>query len=445
MALELRSIKGTQDVLPQDSWKWQFVERQFLDTAALYGFSEIRIPTFEDKNLFIRSVGDTTGVVQKEMYTFTDQEGRELALRPEGTAGVNRAVVESGLIHGALPLKLSYILSCFRAEKPQAGRLREFHQLGMEVLGPASPAADAELIAFVSEFLARLGLQNISLEINSIGCPSCREGYHRALKAYFSAREEELCPTCRERLGRNPMWVLDCKNPTCQDIASEAPQGLDFLCGGCASHFEGLKRRLDVLNIPYAVNPRMVHGLDYYTRTVFEFVSADAGAQGTLCSGGRYDGLVKSLGGPDQPGIGCAMGVERLLMALEAQDAALPQPAVCDLYIASVGEEAGIRAMRLAADLRGEGFFPETDLMDYSLELQMKYAGKLGARFSMALGEKELQQNRAAIKNMATGETREVALDSEAVSRFLYDTELDKITGSLDIGALEGLMGGLTL
>ena len=319
MALEIRSIKGTQDVLPADTYKWQFVERLFLDTAKLYGFNEIRIPTFEDKSLFIRSVGDTTDVVQKEMYTFTDLGGRELALRPEGTAGINRAVIESGLINEALPVKLCYNLSCFRAEKPQAGRFREFHQLGMELFGSHSPAADAEVISFVNDFFAALGLSNISLEINSIGCPNCRKHYHAALKEYFEARKADLCDTCLTRLDKNPLRILDCKSPVCKEIAKDAPIGLDYLCDDCKEHFEGLKKRLDALGIAYTVNPRIVRGLDYYTKTVFEFVSGDIGAQSTVCGGGRYDGLIKSLGGADQPGIGYAMGVERLLMVLESR------------------------------------------------------------------------------------------------------------------------------
>lgn len=444
MALEIRSIKGTQDVLPADSWKWQFVERQFLDSAALYGFAEIRVPTFEEKGLFIRSVGDTTDVVQKEMYTFTDQGGRELALRPEGTAGVNRAVIESGLINGALPLKLSYLLSCFRAEKPQAGRFREFHQLGMEVFGSQSPAADAELISFVSDFFGRLGLSDISLEINSIGCPKCRPNYHKALKEYFSARKDELCDTCKDRLERNPLRILDCKCPACKEVAKDAPIGLDHLCEDCAAHFDGLKKRLDALQIGYTVNPRIVRGLDYYNRTVFEFISGDIGAQSTVCGGGRYDGLLKSLGGPDQPGIGYAMGMERLLMVLEAQGIELPEPAVCDLYIASMGEDASIKAMEIAADLRAEGFFPESDIVGRSLKAQMKYADKIGARFSMVLGDSELEKGVGVIKNMTTGETSEVSLDGDSVSKFLYDVELEKINGSFGMSGLEGLLGQMS-
>lgn len=433
MALEIRSIKGTQDVLPSDTYKWQFVERLFLDTAKLYGFNEIRIPTFEDKSLFIRSVGDTTDVVQKEMYTFTDLGGRELALRPEGTAGINRAVIESGLINEALPVKLCYDISCFRAEKPQAGRFREFHQLGMELFGSHSPAADAEVIAFVSDFFNILGLTNISLEINSIGCPNCRKNYHAALKEYFEARKADLCDTCLTRLDKNPLRILDCKSPVCKEIAKDAPIGLDYLCDECREHFEGLKKRLDALGIAYTVNPRIVRGLDYYTKTVFEFVSGDIGAQSTVCGGGRYDGLIKSLGGADQPGIGYAMGIERLLMVLEAQGIQIPKPSPCDLYIASMGENASVFAMKLASDLRNEGFAAESDLIGRSLKAQMKYADKIDAKYSMVIGDDELAAGKAKVKNMSTGETHELDLNGD-LSKFFYDQELAELSDSFGTG-----------
>ena len=433
MALEIRSIKGTQDVLPSDTYKWQFVERLFLDTAKLYGFNEIRIPTFEDKSLFIRSVGDTTDVVQKEMYTFTDLGGRELALRPEGTAGINRAVIESGLINEALPVKLCYDISCFRAEKPQAGRFREFHQLGMELFGSHSPAADAEVIAFVSDFFNTLGLTNISLEINSLGCPNCRKNYHAALKEYFEARKADLCDTCLTRLDKNPLRILDCKSPVCKEIAKDAPIGLDYLCDECREHFEGLKKRLDALGIAYTVNPRIVRGLDYYTKTVFEFVSGDIGAQSTVCGGGRYDGLIKSLGGADQPGIGYAMGIERLLMVLEAQGIQIPKPSPCDLYIASMGENASVFAMKLASDLRNEGFAAESDLIGRSLKAQMKYADKIDAKYSMVIGDDELAAGKAKVKNMSTGETHELDLNGD-LSKFFYDQELAELSDSFGTG-----------
>ena len=438
MALEIKSIKGTADVLPSDSYKWQFVERKFLDTAQKYGFGEIRVPTFEDKRLFIRSVGDTTDVVQKEMYTFTDQGGRELALRPEGTAGVNRAVIENGLINGALPVKLSYAISCFRAEKPQAGRMREFHQLGMELFGASSrrPTPRSSPCGRVlppprhPEHLPRNQLDRLQ---------ECRKNYHAALKSYFEARKDRLCDTCLERLDKNPLRILDCKNPDCKEVAKDAPVVLDYLCDDCRAHFEGLKKRLDALGVPYTVNPRIVRGLDYYVRTVFEFVSSDLGAQSTVCGGGRYDGLIKSLGGPDQPGIGYAMGVERLLMVMKAQGIEIPAPAPCDLYIGSIGEEASVEALRLCGILRGEGFSAECDIVGRSVKAQMKYADKIGARFSMVLGDNELAEKKATVKNMATGENAEVTLDGDGLKQYLYGAELEALSDPLK-DTLTGLL-----
>ena len=436
MALEIKSIKGTQDVLPSQSYKWQFVERLFLDTARLYGFKEMRTPVFEETRLFTRSVGDTTDVVQKEMYTFTDKGGRDLTLRPEGTAGINRAVLQSGLINEALPVKVSYNISCFRNEKPQAGRFRQFHQLGVEMFGSASPSADVEVISFVNDFFAILGIQGLSLEINSIGCPTCRKEYHAALKQYFESKKDELCETCLARLDKNPMRILDCKSPICKEIAKDAPVVLDYLCDDCKAHFEGLKKRLDALNIAYVVNPRIVRGLDYYNKTVFEFVSGDIGAQSTVCGGGRYDGLLKSLGGNDQPALGFAMGIERLLMVVEAQGVEIPAPQACDLYIASIGEEASIRALQLVTDLRNEGFYAECDTMGRSVKAQMKYADKIKAQFSMVLGENELAENKANIKNMETGESCEIALD-ESLVKFLYDDQIKKMTEALSMDEIE--------
>ncbi len=430
MALEIKSIKGTQDVLPSQSYKWQFVERLFVDTAKLYGFKELRTPVFEETRLFTRSVGDTTDVVQKEMYTFTDKGGRDLTLRPEGTAGINRAILQSGLINEALPQKVCYNISCFRNEKPQAGRFRQFHQLGIEMFGAASPSADVEVISFVNDFFAILGIQGISLEINSIGCPECRKNYHAALKEYFSSRKDDLCETCLTRLEKNPMRILDCKSPVCKEIAKDAPVVLDYLCDDCKEHFDGLKKRLDVLNIEYTVNPHIVRGLDYYNKTVFEFVSGDIGAQSTVCGGGRYDGLLKMLGGNDQPALGFAMGIERLLMVLEAQGIEIPEPDPCDIYIASIGEEASVFALKLATDLRNEGFYAECDTVGRSVKAQMKYADKIKARFSIVLGDNELAENKASVKNMETGETREVTLDDDLV-KFLYDDQLAKMTESL--------------
>ena len=310
----ITAIRGTQDVLPAQSYRWQYIEKTLLETAALFGYKELRVPVFEQTNLFQRSVGDTTDVVQKEMYTFEDKGGRSITLRPEGTAGTLRCAIEHGLLGDALPVKVAYCLSAFRYEKPQAGRLREFHQFGMECYGTANPAADAELITAAANIFDRLGLRNVRLEINSIGCPECRAKYNEALKEYFHSHEEELCETCRGRLERNPMRILDCKSKICSAIAKDAPVILDYLCDECEEHFKGVKACLDTAGMKYTVNPRIVRGLDYYTRTVFEFVSGDIGAQSTVCGGGRYDGLISQMGGQPTASLGFGMGIERIAM-----------------------------------------------------------------------------------------------------------------------------------
>lgn len=291
-----RAVKGTNDVLPGDSYKWQFVENKMFETARLFGFNEIRVPVFEHTEVFLRSVGDTTDVVQKEMYTFDDKGGRSVTLRPEFTAGVIRSAIENGLVNGALPVKAAYVGGCYRYEKPQAGRLREFHQFGVECIGAAAPNADAEIIALARQVLCSVGIEKISLEINSIGCPECRKDYIAALKAYFEQHTDELCDTCKDRLYRNPMRILDCKSPVCKKIAADAPVVTDYLCSDCREHFEAVKSFLKAAGVEFTVNPHIVRGLDYYTRTVFEFVSGDIGAQSTVCGGGRYDGLISQMG-----------------------------------------------------------------------------------------------------------------------------------------------------
>ena len=296
MALKITRPQGTEDITPKNINKWYTVEEIARETAESFGFKEIRIPTFENTELFLRSVGETTDVVQKEMYTVKAKE-TEFTLRPEGTAGTIRAMLQNGMLNDALPQRAFYILSCFRHERPQAGRLREFHQFGLEMAGSKSPAADAEVISLAKNLIDRLGLKNIELNINSIGCPKCRCEYHKALRSYFSAREDELCDTCKTRLEKNPMRILDCKSPICSDIAMDAPVILDYLCDECREHFEALKKYLRNLSIDFTVNPKIVRGLDYYTKTVFEFVTTDIGAQGTVCGGGRYDGLIEQLGG----------------------------------------------------------------------------------------------------------------------------------------------------
>lgn len=431
MAVQYRAPRGTQDVLPSQSYRWRFVEDLVTEVSALYGFRQIRFPTFEHTELFTRSVGDTTDVVQKEMYTFTvNGTERSITLRPEGTAGTMRAVLERGLLNEALPLKLSYLTSCFRYEKPQAGRLREFHQFGVEMLGSASPAADAEVIGVADEIFHTMGIKNLEIQLNSIGCPECRAKYHAALKAYFEGYKGQLCETCLTRLEKNPMRILDCKSPVCAEIAKDAPVMLDYLCDDCRVHFDGVKKRLDVMGIPYVINPKIVRGLDYYTKTVFEFVSNDLGAQSTVCGGGRYDGLIEQLGGAKTPGLGFAMGLERLLMIMDAQGIEIPKERACELYIANIGEEAGIKASALTNSLRREGFYVECDSVGRSLKAQMKYADKIGARMSMVLGDDELAGGAAKVKNMATGEVRE--LKFEDLSDALYDLGVEDILAAIE-------------
>lgn len=406
-----RAVKGTNDILPADSHKWQFVEEKMLETAKLFGFNEIRIPVFEHTEVFLRSVGDTTDVVQKEMYTFDDKGGRSITLRPEFTAGVIRAAIEKGLVNGALPVKTCYVGGCYRYEKPQAGRLREFHQFGVECIGAASPVADAEVIALARQVLTSVGIEKISLEINSIGCPECRKNYVAALKEYFSNNITELCDTCKDRLDRNPMRILDCKSPVCSKIAENAPVVIDYLCDDCKEHFEAVKSHLTAAGIDYTVNPQIVRGLDYYTRTVFEFVSGDIGAQATVCGGGRYDGLISQLGGPAVASLGFAMGIERIMMLLESQKVQLPKAQTSDIYIATMGEKAAIKATELCAKLREEGLKAETDICGRGLKAQMKYANKIGAKFSMVLGENEIDCEKAKLKDMAEGTEIEININ----------------------------------
>ena len=405
-----RAVKGTNDILPADSPNWQFVESKMLEVASLYGFKEIRVPVFEHTEVFLRSVGDTTDVVQKEMYTFDDKGGRSITLRPELTAGVIRSAIENGLVSGALPAKVCYIGGCYRYEKPQAGRLREFHQFGVECIGAPSPNADAEVIALARQVLESVGIEKISLEINSIGCPECRKAYHTALKEYFNANIDTLCGTCKERLERNPMRILDCKSPICSDLAANAPVVLDYLCDDCRDHFEAVKAHLSAQGIEYTVNPHIVRGLDYYTRTVFEFVSGDIGAQATVCGGGRYDGLISQMGGPSVASLGFGMGIERLMLVLKAQQTELPEAPTTDIYIATLGDKAVLKASELCAELRREGYKAETDICSRGLKAQMKFADKIGAKFTVVLGDDEIDGGIARLKDMAEGTIKEIKL-----------------------------------
>ncbi len=436
MALLTKAPRGTQDFLPAETAKLRYIEATALEIAALYGFKEIRTPTFEHTELFDRSVGDTTDVVQKEMYTFTDKGGRSITLRPEGTAGIVRCVMEHSLLNDALPMKACYITTCFRYEKPQAGRWREFSQFGIEAFGPAVPDADAEVIALAHEVLTTLGVNDITLKINSIGCPTCRAEYHKALKAYFAKNAESLCETCRGRLDKNPMRILDCKSPVCAEIAAGAPKVLDYICDDCRAHFEGVKTRLTGAGIAFEIAPTLVRGLDYYTNTVFEFVSSVIGAQGTVCGGGRYNGLVEALGGSPTPALGFGMGIGRLMLVMEAAKSEYPEEKGCDVYIAPLGEGAKQRAFELIKQLRTEGFAAETDLMGRSLKAQMKYADKLGAAYTLVIGDSELEQGIGKLKNMKTGAQTDVPLTDAFVETF-YNLTLSEAVEDLSNTGLQ--------
>lgn len=417
MAVKITRPQGTEDVTPKNIYKWHTVEKIARDTAECFGFKEIRVPTFEQTDLFLRSVGETTDVVQKEMYTVKAKE-TEFTLRPEGTAGTIRAMLQNGMLNDALPQKVFYILSCFRHERPQAGRLREFHQFGVEMAGSSAPCADAEIISLAKNVLERVGLKNIDLHINSIGCPTCRANYHDALKKYFADYKDKLCDTCLTRLEKNPMRILDCKSPICSDIAKDAPIILDYLCEECNSHFEKLQSYLKAMNIEFSIDPKIVRGLDYYTKTVFEFVTTDIGAQGTVCGGGRYDGLITELGGSPTPALGFGMGLERLLLTMENQGCDFMIPATCDLYIAPMDDDAIIKAMQLTQELRSMGYQAEYDLMHRGIKAQMKYANKINASFVMVLGGNELESGIAKLKYMETGEQIEVPLDNKFFETF---------------------------
>ena len=408
--------KGTKDVLPQDSYKWQYVESVAREVAQLFNIKEIRTPVFEHTELFQRGVGDTTDIVTKEMYTFKDKGDRSITLKPEGTAGVARSFLENGMGNGVLPAKMYYIIPAFRYERPQAGRLREFHQFGVEVYGSASAQTDAEVILTASTLLKKLGLQ-IKLCINSIGCPTCRAAYNKALKDFFAPHLDELCGDCKTRFEKNPLRLLDCKEENCKKINVNAPKILDYLCDECGAHFEEVKTCLTLAGVEYEVDPRIVRGLDYYTRTVFEFVSTSIGAQGTVCGGGRYDGLIEQLGGKPTPAVGYAAGIERLLMVMEQTGVEIPAAPVPTVYIAGMDAECRQKAFALASELRLNGINAEIDLMERSVKAQFKYADKIGAKYVAVIGGNELAEGKANVKCMANGESESV-LFSDMVAFF---------------------------
>lgn len=418
MELITKAPKGTVDIIPGESEKWSLVEAVMTDEAELNGFSEIRTPVFEHTELFLRSVGDTTDVVEKQMYTFEDKGGRSITLRPEGTAGAVRAMLENGLYNGGYPVKLYYKISCYRYEKPQAGRLRELHQFGVEMFGTAEPAADAQVIAMAMSIFNRLGLaDDIEVSINSIGCPTCRAEYRKALRTYFEGYKDQLCETCNSRLERNPMRILDCKSPVCGEIAKGAPKITDYLCDDCRAHFEKVQTLLKSINIPFSIDPGLVRGLDYYTRTVFEFPSKRFGF--ALGGGGRYDGLVEEVGGKPTPALGFGLGLDRILMAMNEMGADFGNGAKCEVYIASLGEAAQMKAFQLIEKMHSCSIAADCDLCARGLKAQMKYADKIGAQYSIVLGDDEIANGEAVLKNMKTGEKKKISLNDDFVDTYI--------------------------
>lgn len=409
MSLITSAPKGTKDVTPAESYKWRHIECVMREICDVFGFREIRTPVFEHTELFLRGVGQTTDIVQKEMYTFTDKGNRSITLKPEGTAGVVRAFIEDRIYADAQPTKMFYLYCpVFRYERPQAGRLREHHQFGVEVFGAPDASADAEIIALAFNVFQKLGVKELTLNINSIGCEKCRPEYTKRLKEYFAPHLADMCDDCKRRFDQNPLRLLDCKNETCVAIAKDAPSMLDSLCDDCAQHFTDLRRYLSAWGIEYTINPKIVRGLDYYTKTVFEIISTHAGSQGTVCGGGRYDRLVEEIGGPAMAGVGFGMGMERLLLVMENQGIEIPRPALCDAFFCTYGEAAKTQAVALCAALRNSGIKAEVDHARRSMKAQFKYADKIGAAYTVVIGDDELAKGIVKLKNMKTGEEREV-------------------------------------
>lgn len=412
MELITKAPRGTSDVLPKECAKWQYIEEIVRKTTKAFNYKEIKFPTFEHTELFERGVGQETDVVQKEMYTFLDKSNRSITLRPEGTAGAVRLMLENGLYGGVLPLKYYYLISCFRYEKPQAGRLREFHQFGVELFGSCEPQADAEVISLANEFLNNLKLKNIILQINSIGCKDCREKYINVLKKYFEQNKANLCETCLNRLNKNPMRILDCKIKQCGVVSKKAPVGLDYICQECNAHFEAVKQNLTAMNISFEINEKIVRGLDYYNRTVFEFISNEIGAQGTVCGGGRYDGLAYELAKENISGLGFAIGLERIILLMTAQDNQFKNSDLCDVFVANIGDMGSIEAVKLVNALRKKMICAEYDILGRSLKAQMKYADKISAKYTLVLGENEINEKKAQLKNMQTGEKTTINIEN---------------------------------
>ena len=401
--------KGTKDLLPNESYKWQFIEKNIKNIFENYGYNEIRVPVFEHTELFQRGVGDTTDVVQKEMYTFEDKGGRSITLRPEGTAGVVRSYIENGMASEPSPVKMWYNMAMYRYENVQKGRLREFHQIGAELFDSSSYLADVEMITMASQIFKTLNIKNIELTINSIGCPTCRKKYQEALREFIRPNLENYCDTCKTRFEKNPMRILDCKEKTCKKLNEGAPIILDYLCDECKTHFENVKNALSELNIDYTVDPSIVRGLDYYTKTVFEFISKEEGF--TVLAGGRYDGLVEELGGSKTPAIGFALGVERFVEICEKSNENIIKPKQMLLYVANLGEKANLYASKLIRELRVQNIYCEKDITGKSLKAQLKYADKKLSKFVLILGDDEITSNKAKLKEMETGKELEISLD----------------------------------
>ena len=406
--------KGTKDILPEQVYRWHYVEKKFADICDRYGYREIRTPVFEHTELINRGVGDTTDIVQKEMYTFNDHGGRSLTLKPEGTSPVIRAFIEHKMYAEVQPTKIYYVTPCFRYEKPQSGRLREFHQFGVEILGTPNMMADTDVICIGHDFLQEMGIRDVVLEINSVGCPVCRAKYRKALQDFLRPHYDELCDTCKDRFERNPMRILDCKSDEDQAIVKDAPEMIDFLCEDCEKAFQDVQDNLTAMGIEFTINPRIVRGLDYYTKTAFEFVSNKIGAQGTVCGGGRYDNLCEEIGGPPIPGVGFGLGIERLLMLMDANGVEIPAPEPVTAFIVAVGENARKKGLAILRDLHKKGISAQMDTLSRNVKGQFKYAARLNAEYTIVIGDDELEKGTCQLKNMAAHEQNEVRLENLA-------------------------------
>ncbi|MFI3209789.1 MAG: histidine--tRNA ligase [Peptostreptococcaceae bacterium] len=411
-----KAPRGTKDITPKDAYKWNYVENKFREICALYGYEEMRTPVFEHTELFKRGVGDTTDIVQKEMYSFMDKGEREITLKPEGTAGVVRAFIENKLYTDAQPTKLFYITPCFRYERPQAGRQRQFHQFGIEALGSDKPSIDAEVISLAVQFFKEVGLNDLEVSINSVGCPTCREPYNEKLREFLDSKSDVLCETCLDRKDKNPMRVIDCKNPTCKEAIKEIPYMIDNLCDDCDTHFTKLKEYLTEMEINFVVDKTIVRGLDYYKKTAFEIISNDIGSQSTVCGGGRYDGLVEQLGGPKGvSGIGFGLGVERLLLTLENNNIEIENNNSTDIFIVTIGDNAKLKSFKMVKDLRDNHISCDNDHLDRSVKAQFKYSDKINSKFTVVVGDDEINNDLVTLKNMQTSEQTSVKL-SELVN-----------------------------